>query len=149
MFKIFKQAKALARLDAVDRIPVIRTDYSNDAAWIAIKRAVKQPTKPDGFVANVAFVDDAALDRVSLGGLRRALLRSRHPVAFAADTRTMTDPERPLVCISVRENAQAFLALPDQVVWIESNLSIGNMEFEEFSGAVDPDGVFRGFDEQP
>ena len=145
MFNFFKKAKALPRLDAVDRIPVIRTDYSNDEAWIATKRAIKQPTKPDGFVANVAFVDDPALGQVSVDEVRKALLPSRHRVAFVADTRTMTDPERPLVCVCLGEGARMFLVLPDQVVWIESNLSIGNMGFEEFSSAVGADGVFRGF----
>jgi hypothetical protein len=28
---------------------------------------------------------------------------------------------------------------------IENNLSLANMDFEEFAEAVDPDGVFRGF----
>jgi hypothetical protein len=30
---------------------------------------------------------------------------------------------------------------------VENNLSIANMVFAEFAGAVDEDGVFRGFSE--
>jgi hypothetical protein len=28
---------------------------------------------------------------------------------------------------------------------VENNLSIGNMDFDEFANAVDKDGIFRGF----
>jgi hypothetical protein len=28
---------------------------------------------------------------------------------------------------------------------VENNLSIANMDFEEFADAVGPDGIFRGF----
>jgi hypothetical protein len=33
------------------------------------------------------------------------------------------------------------------VVTIESNLSTQNMDFAEFAGAVDADGIFRGYQE--
>ena len=29
---------------------------------------------------------------------------------------------------------------------IQINLSLANMDFEDFSGSVDPDGIFRGFE---
>jgi len=38
-----------------------------------------------------------------------------------------------------------FRALPSQIQGIENNLSIANMDFEEFADSVDKDGVFRGF----
>ncbi len=38
-----------------------------------------------------------------------------------------------------------FRAIPSQIQGIENNLSIANMDFEEFAEAVDEDGVFRGF----
>jgi|GEM_PF-3302045 hypothetical protein len=44
---------------------------------------------------------------------------------------------------SIRE----FRALPTQIQGIENNLSIANMDFEEFADPMDEDGVFRGFPE--
>ena len=38
-----------------------------------------------------------------------------------------------------------FRCVPSAVQAVENNLSIANMDFEEFAGAVDEDGVFRGF----
>jgi hypothetical protein len=37
--------------------------------------------------------------------------------------------------------------VPAQIQGIENNLSIANMDFDDFAGAVDSGGVFRGFDE--
>jgi hypothetical protein len=35
------------------------------------------------------------------------------------------------------------------VAWsVENNLSLANMDFEEFANAVDVDGLFRGFPER-
>jgi hypothetical protein len=42
-------------------------------------------------------------------------------------------------------SGQEFRAVPSRVQSIENNLSIANMDFEEFAEAVDRDGVFRGF----
>jgi hypothetical protein len=51
-----------------------------------------------------------------------------------------TLPEEP-------EYGREFRAIPTAVQSIENNLSIANMDFEDFAEAVDEDGVFRGFQE--
>lgn len=43
------------------------------------------------------------------------------------------------------EPGRTFRALPSEVNGIESNLSIANMDWEDFAESVDDDGVFRGF----
>ncbi|HLF89873.1 MAG TPA: hypothetical protein VI451_13065 [Anaerolineales bacterium] len=45
------------------------------------------------------------------------------------------------------EYGREFRAIPSQIQGIENNLSIANMDFEEFADSVDEDGVFRGFPE--
>jgi hypothetical protein len=81
-----------------DQALVLRTDFSDAAAWQAIRSA------------------------------------------------TMTHPEHPVLVLDLFDlSSQAFRALPSAVQSIENNLSISNMDFEEFAGAVDEDGVFRGF----
>ena len=44
-----------------------------------------------------------------------------------------------------REPGREFRAVPAAVQAVENNLSIANMDFAEFAGAVDEDGIFRGF----
>ena len=40
---------------------------------------------------------------------------------------------------------RTFRAPPSQIQSIENNLSLPNMDFEEFAEATDEEGVFRGF----
>jgi hypothetical protein len=43
------------------------------------------------------------------------------------------------------DRGRKFRAVPSQVNGIQSNLSIANMDWEEFADNVDEDGIFRGF----
>ena len=43
------------------------------------------------------------------------------------------------------EEIRLFRALPSTIQSIENNLTIANMDFEDFRNAVHQDGVFRGF----
>jgi len=45
------------------------------------------------------------------------------------------------------EYGREFCAIPSQIQGIETNLTIANMDFEEFADSVGADGVFRGFPE--
>ena len=40
---------------------------------------------------------------------------------------------------------RSFRCAASEIAFIESNLSIANMDFEEFADSVDGDGVYRGF----
>jgi hypothetical protein len=60
----------------------------------------------------------------------------------------MSQPEYPLLVVDLlEERGRQFRAVAAAVASIDNNLSIANMGFEEFAGAVDDDGVFRGFPE--
>jgi hypothetical protein len=41
--------------------------------------------------------------------------------------------------------ARSFRAIPSAIQAVENNLSIWNMDFEDFTNAVDADGIFRRF----
>jgi hypothetical protein len=50
------------------------------------------------------------------------------------------------IVVDLYENSGSeFRAIPSMIQGIENNLSIANMDFEEFANAVDESGVFRGF----
>jgi hypothetical protein len=44
------------------------------------------------------------------------------------------------------EEIRSFRALPSTIQSIENNLTIANMDFEDFRNAVHQDGIFRGFE---
>ncbi|MCX4234693.1 DUF6924 domain-containing protein [Streptomyces ortus] len=125
---------------------VVRTDFSADGAWDALRASLFSPSK-DGFLANVAVVDDRMY-----GGLTsdQALdlipAAYQHPLLVLADSVALASTERPLLVLDLQgERGRGVRVVAAQLWSIENNLSGANMDFEEFAGAVDEDGVFRGF----
>jgi hypothetical protein len=132
-------------------VPVVRADFTNDAIWEMLEAEILTPTA-EGFLAHVDFVEDRALmgrdEATIVADIPRAYPhRYQHPVMFIVDAVTISTPEHPLLVVDLHEAeaCEAFRAVPRQVQAIENNLSIANMDFFEFAGSVDADGVFRGF----
>jgi hypothetical protein len=134
----------MKQFPATQDAPVLRTDFSDDAAWQAIRKEVLQPV--DGFYANVEFIDDREFADLSKDDLMRSIPRElRHSFMIVADKVSMTG-EHPLLVVDLyTQPGREFRAEPSQIQGIENNLSIANMDFAEFADSCDPDGVFRGF----
>ncbi|MET7574551.1 hypothetical protein ABZT04_39670 [Streptomyces sp. NPDC005492] len=125
---------------------VVRTDFSADDAWDALRATLFSPSK-EGFLANVAFVDnrryegltpDQALDLIPA--------EYQHPLLVLADFIAVASAEQPLLVVDRRGERGRWIRVVTAELWsIENNLSGANMDFEEFVGAADDDGVFRGF----
>jgi hypothetical protein len=136
-----------------DESLLIRTDFSDDDAWRAVREAACAPN-PDGFQADLGFVDDRQLDGASVQTLLTVVDRGYF---FVADTRTIADPEHPILVVNNEApfddddpeftvpRGATFHVIPSHLVDPESNLRIANMDFVEFADAADDDGVFRGF----
>lgn len=145
---------------------LIRTDYSDDAAWETVRELLRQPDE-DGFIASLVCVEDLAYDGATAQDLW-AMAADEPEITFAvvADDVTMADPEHPVLVVdlygdvelppadecssaksprSSRDRPAMFRAMPNQVPSITANLEIANMDFHEFADNVDGDGVFRGF----
>ncbi|PWI15329.1 hypothetical protein DI272_15005 [Streptomyces sp. Act143] len=130
---------------------LIRTDFSDETAWQALRTAVSSPNE-DGFVAYVHVIDDRAWrdltaeQLVALAGVDQELL-------FVADGRAVTDPEMPLLAVMRADEDDAAPARGHEELRVaaahlsavENNLSMTNMDWEEFVDAAGEDGVFRGF----
>ena len=126
---------------------VIRTDFSDDAAWEAIGAAILQLTE-EGFGAQVEFVDDGAYRGVTKEQLLTLIPDGDERPFFLmiVDHVTVRSPEHPILVVDLwHEPGREFRAVPAAAQAIENNLSIANMDFAEFAEAVDEDGIFRGF----
>jgi hypothetical protein len=125
--------------------PVLRTDFSDDNAWELICAAI---VKPVGiFQAHVDFVSDPAFSGLGAEQLLSLIpTKSRHMFMFTVDHITVSHPEHPILVVDLLgEPGRYFRLVPSEMWSVENNLSIANMDFEEFSDSVDPDGIFRGF----
>jgi hypothetical protein len=135
----------MKRCPDTENAPVLRTDFSDQAAWDAIRKEVMQPV--DGFYANVDFIDDPEFAGRAGDALLRSISRGmRHSFIVVADKTSITNDEHLLLVIDLfGEKGREFRAEPSRIQSIENNLSIANMDFSDFAESCDPDGVFRGF----
>ena len=124
---------------------VVRTDFSDKAAWARICREIEAPVGE--FRAYVSFVSDpefAGLDAATLTSLGQ-----RNPdwaCLFVVDGVTLADPEYPILVLDLADEPERpFRVIPREMWSVENNLSIANMDFAEFADGADADGVFRGF----
>lgn len=156
-------------LPQTDQTLLIRTDFSNDAAWQEIRSAASRPGpgfeealglltevheaagEPlDSIETNLHIVDDHDYAGVTAEQLLKALDDDAHQVLLiVVDQTAIREPDHPVLIVDlVGEPGRTFRALPSCVFEIESNLSIGNMDWEEFVNGVDDNGIYRGFGEE-
>ena len=125
---------------------LLRTDFSDDAAWAALCAAAQAPSE-EGFRARLDCVSHPAYDGMTVEQVvALATKGGNHTFAFVADRIALTDPERPVLVVDLYdEPGETFRVIPREMWGVENNLSLANMDFYEFSGCTDVGGVFRGF----
>jgi hypothetical protein len=134
----------MATIPSSGDMPFIRTDFSNDAAWHEVVARAKR-LSPEGFQANLQIIDPADFSGIEAPRLRGLAADTNHAAIFVADEITMTEPERHVLCIDLLGWGRSFRVVPEELRGLENNLSIANMDFDEFADSVEDDGVFRGF----
>ncbi|MBV1942594.1 hypothetical protein KUF83_39585 [Streptomyces sp. BV286] len=124
---------------------VVRTDFSADGAWNALRAALYSPSR-DGFLANVALIDDRSHEGLTPDQAIDLIHPSyRHPLLVLVDSTAVASAELPLLVVDLRGDRRCCVRVVAAELWsIENNISGANMDFEEFAGAADDDGVFRG-----
>ena len=129
-----------------DAYPVlVRTSFTSPAAWDAVVRGFTTPS-PDGFLPNVGVVDDRAFEGMSAASVLAGLPDGHRSVVFIADEVTETSEE--LLVMAIRPAItpmQSFRLSPAEAWSVENNLTLANMDWEDFMRATGPDGVFWGF----
>ncbi|MGW6456092.1 DUF6924 domain-containing protein [Streptomyces sp. NPDC055078] len=146
-------------LDVGDAALVVRTDYSDDAAWRAVVALLD--SQQDADVWDSYVVDEPSWAGASVEDVLAAAPTSED-VVFIADSMTMRSP-CPFLAVSTvtREDCEddeeyeyeleygrEFRVLPDGLIDVSVNLAIANMDFHEFAATAqnDPDGWYRRLD---
>lgn len=133
----------MTSLPQTDDTPFVRTHFSDEEAWQALSTAVATPDE-EGFLAYVHVVDDPAYRDLSPEEV--AARAGRRRLIIVADETAMTSPEMPLLVLHLDDKGWDRVRVIAAELWsIENNISLANMDWDEFTGAVDEDGVFRGF----
>ena len=126
---------------------ILRTDFSNDAIWKAICAEIQKPVGVFRFRANIEFLNDVRYAGITKEQLLELIPKNyHHSFIVIVDQIAVSHPGHPLLIVDLFEGSgNEFRSIPSQIQGIENNLSIANMDFEEFAEAVDEDGIFRGF----
>jgi hypothetical protein len=128
---------------------VLRTYFSDEAAWGAICAAIQEPyCSPFGeFRAYMDFLSELEYDGATVEQILSLIPDDYyHSFISIADQIALSHSENPILVVDLNdEPGRAFRVIPSEMWGVENNLSIANMDFDEFVDSVDPDGVFRGF----
>lgn len=147
---------------------VVRTDFSSDETWLLVRRQVTAPQKDPitgmEFTANVKCITDSANADVNFNDLVRTLPADYSGfLVFVVDQTTIKQKEHPVLVVGFSPESadpkeyerkpnqtptkqfKSFRALPSMIQCIENNLSIANMDFDDFVNSIDDDKIFRGF----
>ena len=124
---------------------VVRTDFGDDSVWSDVRAAIAAPVGE--FRAYVTFVDDRRYDGFTVGQLLAMVPASwDHTFIFLVDHDTLTRPDHPVLVVDLYgQRGRSFRVIPSEMWSVQNNLSLANMDWEEFADSVDEDGVFRGF----
>lgn len=127
---------------------MLRTDFSDEAAWQALCTAIEMPTPINGFEADVEFVSDTEFDGITVEQVLADLPSSQwQTFLFIVDRQTITDPEHPILVVDLYdEPGRTFRVIPSAMWDVENNLTLANVDFEIYVEDADSDGVYRGFE---
>ncbi len=137
----------MSKLPSTKHPIVLRTDFSNEDLWKTICDEIMTPNPEFGFIPNVVFASDTSFqDYTEEQLLSDSTTEYNHAFIFIVDKVAMINPEHPILCLGLQHNrGLKFRTIPSEMWGIENNLSISNIDFEDISGAVDNQGIFRGF----
>jgi len=125
---------------------VLRTDFSNAATWEEICIAIQEPQTENEFRAMVECISDPAFSGLTPENVVSLSAGSNRSFVFLVDSQAVSSPEHPILVVDLHsEPGRTFRVIPSELWGVENNLSLANMDFDEFANAVDEDGVFRGF----
>jgi hypothetical protein len=144
---MFSKLFSTNTLSSTKDVMLLRVDYSNDEKWKRLKEEISTPDPHYGFLANITIYENTKFDNLPLEIILPKLSKKYiHPIILIADQITFNDDETTILCVDLKESPGQYLrVIPSELWGIENNLSICNMDFQDFADCQDENGVFRGF----
>lgn len=131
-------------------VHLVRTDFSSDTEWNQLLNLILTPESRYGAVAYVYVVDDSAFEDSNREEIAKNLNKDyNYSIFFIADEITFQSSDFPILCVEIEDSTtltgRSFRIKATDLFIAQNNLSISNMDFEDFSERVDSDGVFIPF----
>ncbi len=132
----------------VDTSLVLRTDFSDDRAWEALKAAISAEDEH----GEATFVSDPAYDGATVQSLIDADVAAADDDArlcyvFVADAVAMTGGDHALLVVDLFSPPYDTVRVtPSAFVEVSANLGIANLDVADFADGTGPERIFRGSD---
>jgi hypothetical protein len=125
---------------------VVRTEFGNEEIWTKLCQEIIKPNE-EGFIPYVEFYSNKEFEGITIQEILSDLPEDYDQVImFIVDRFTIEHPDHPVLCLDlIHVPGRTFRVIPSEMWGVENNLSIANMDFEEFYNCIDEEGVFRGF----
>ncbi len=143
---------------------LVRTDFTDDAAWDQVRDEATREYGPDGFCASVEPVSDPQWAGAAWEAVKAAAPvddDTGPSVLFIADSITFASPAHPVLVVDLADrflsvtefpeiaNRAPFRCVTSALCDVENNLSIANLSWEDFAGNLDDGDVYRGLELPP
>ncbi|WP_045743626.1 DUF6924 domain-containing protein [Actinoplanes rectilineatus] len=155
-------------LPDVDSPLLVRTNFAYPEEWAALVKAAAAPSARDGFTASFEVVDDPAYDGVTPARLLTLVPADpKQSFVLVADELALAHPEFPILVVNLDDDEDddddededgddeeqgpgsrygtTFRVVAAELWSVENNLSLANMDWDDFADNVEGDGIFRGF----
>jgi hypothetical protein len=124
---------------------VLRTDFSDDQAWEALKAAINAEDEH----GEATFVSDPAYDDVTVQSLIDADVAAADVAklyhVFVADAVAMTGGEHALLAVDLFSAPyERVRVAPSGFAEVSANLTIANLDVADFADESDPEWIYRG-----
>ena len=124
----------------------VRTDFSDGRRWAAVLAEAR--SLYGMFRADILPVDDRRFEGLTIDRLVDLVPTDHEPFyVFLVDREALTRADHPVLVVNLFEpRGRSFRVIPSELWSVQANLSLANMDWEDFTVALDADGVFRGFE---
>lgn len=128
-------------------VNLIRTDFTDENIWKEVLREITTPSKDYGFVSYVTPINDIENQLKTPENLIANLPKDyKFSFIILFDSVTVKHKDNILLCVDLsKKQHRSFRVKPCDLWMVENNLSIANIDFEEFSNSLDSNQIFNGF----
>jgi hypothetical protein len=123
----------------------LRTDYEREDRWNALLHSIRTPSA-EGFLASISIVRDPSFAGFTEEEIRRrAKEQNGSFLVLVADAMAQANDGFPVLVVDTSGEDRPSFRVAAKCLWaVENNLSLANMDWEEFAESVDADGIYRG-----
>lgn len=136
-------------IPAGEKVVLVRATFADEPAWDALRQAIED--QDSDRLLDLAWIAERANEGISAKEVAELTVNDSAPgFALIVDEASLATPEHPILVVDLREDpGRTFRVVSTQLCDVVMNLSVGNMDFDEFASVAGREGVFRGFPGDP